>query len=133
MRPPSGQRGGASRDTSPSSQDVMPLSRPERRWVAPEKQTAAGATWLDLNAGTSSLGGGKKSNNKKGLDLRNTPPTVLHALDTPTICALNGSAAGYGMDLAMGCDIRVMSSEAKLAAAFTARSYAVSSSTMIRS
>ncbi|MGE0625634.1 MAG: enoyl-CoA hydratase/isomerase family protein [Pseudomonadales bacterium] len=76
---------------------------------------------LDLNAGTSSLGGGKKSNTKRGLDLRNTPPTVLHALDTPTICALNGSAAGYGMDLAMGCDIRVMSSEAKLAAAFTAR------------
>lgn len=76
---------------------------------------------LDLNAGTSSLGGGRKSNTKRGLDLRNTPPTVLHALDTPTICALNGSAAGYGMDLAMGCDIRVMSSEAKLAAAFTAR------------
>ncbi len=76
---------------------------------------------LDLNAGTSSLGGGKKSNQKRGLDLRNTPPTVLHALDTPTICALNGSAAGYGMDLALGCDIRVMSSEAKLAAAFTAR------------
>jgi len=76
---------------------------------------------LDLNAGTSSLGGGRKSNTRRGLDLRNTPPTVLHALDTPTICALNGSAAGYGMDLAMGCDIRVMSSEAKLAAAFTAR------------
>ncbi len=76
---------------------------------------------LDLKAGTASLGGGKKSNAKRGLDLRNTPPTVLHALDTPTICALNGSAAGYGMDLALGCDIRVMSSEAKLAAAFTAR------------
>lgn len=76
---------------------------------------------LDLKAGTASLGGGKKSNSKRGLDLRNTPPTVLHSLDTPTICALNGSAAGYGMDLALGCDIRVMSKEAKLAAAFTAR------------
>jgi enoyl-CoA hydratase/carnithine racemase len=76
---------------------------------------------LDLKAGTASLGGGKKSNAKRGLDLRNTPPTVLHSLDTPTICALNGSAAGYGMDLALGCDMRVMSSEAKLAAAFTAR------------
>jgi enoyl-CoA hydratase/carnithine racemase len=76
---------------------------------------------LDLKAGTASLGGGKKSNTKKGLDLRNTPPTVLHSLDTPTICALNGSAAGYGMDLALGCDIRVMSEDAKLAAAFTAR------------
>lgn len=76
---------------------------------------------LDLKAGTASLGGGKKSNAKRGLDLRNTPPTVLHSLDTPTICALNGSAAGYGMDLALGCDVRVMSSDAKLAAAFTAR------------
>ena len=55
------------------------------------------------------------------LDLRNTPPTVLHAVDKPTICALNGSAAGYGMDLALGCDIRIMADNAKLAAAFTAR------------
>jgi enoyl-CoA hydratase/carnithine racemase len=55
------------------------------------------------------------------LDLRNTPPTVLHHLDTPTICALNGSAAGYGMDTALGCDIRLMTREAKMAAAFTKR------------
>ena len=55
------------------------------------------------------------------LDLKNTPPTVLHNLDTPTIAALNGSAAGYGMDLALGCDIRIMADDAKLAAAFTAR------------
>ena len=62
--------------------------------------------------------------NKKSpvtLDLKNTPPTVLHNLDTPTIAAINGSAAGYGMDLALGCDIRVMADNAKLAAAFTAR------------
>ena len=55
------------------------------------------------------------------LDLRNTPPTVLHNIDTPTIAALNGSAAGYGMDMALGCDIRIMADTAKLAAAFTAR------------
>ena len=55
------------------------------------------------------------------LDLRNTPPTVLHGVDKPTICALNGSAAGYGMDMALGCDIRIMSDAAKLSAAFTAR------------
>ena len=39
----------------------------------------------------------------------------------PTICALNGSAAGYGMDTALGCDIRIMASGAKMAAAFTKR------------
>lgn len=74
---------------------------------------------LDLRSGTASLSsqGAQPSN----LDLRNTPPTVLHNLDTPTICALNGSAAGYGMDLALGCDIRIMADNAKLAAAFTAR------------
>lgn len=36
------------------------------------------------------------------IDLRNTPPTILHNIDTPTIAALNGSAAGYGMDMALG-------------------------------
>jgi enoyl-CoA hydratase/carnithine racemase len=73
---------------------------------------------LDLR-GNSDIGSG--TSNSSNLDLRNTPPTVLHNLDTPTICALNGSAAGYGMDLALGCDIRLMADSAKLAAAFTAR------------
>src|SRR3989337_2744108 len=54
-------------------------------------------------------------------DLAGSPPVVLHQTDKPVICALNGPAAGYGMDLALGCDIRVASSEAKLAAVFTRR------------
>ncbi|MGV2980969.1 enoyl-CoA hydratase/isomerase family protein [Camelimonas sp. ID_303_24] len=55
------------------------------------------------------------------LNLRNTPPTVMHAMDKPIICAINGGAAGYGMDTALGCDIRIMAKSAKLAAAFTRR------------
>ena len=76
---------------------------------------------LDLRGSdiTNNLSEGKKS--PANLDLRNTPPTVLHNLDTPTIAAINGSAAGYGMDLALGCDMRIMADNAKLAAAFTAR------------
>ncbi len=74
---------------------------------------------LDLRTGQ--VGGSSGSASPANLDLRNTPPTVLHAIDTPTIAALNGSAAGYGMDLALGCDIRIMAEPAKLAAAFTAR------------
>ncbi len=80
---------------------------------------------LDLRGQTGK--GGSDTNITDGvtssttLDLENTPPTVLHAADTPTICALNGSAAGYGMDLALGCDIRIMAETAKLAAAFTKR------------
>ena len=54
-------------------------------------------------------------------DLRDAPPMVLHNVDTPTICALNGAAAGYGMDLALGCDLRIASESAKLAAAFARR------------
>lgn len=73
---------------------------------------------LDLRSGRI---GGSDAGSTANLDLRHTPPTVLHGLDTPTICALNGSAAGYGMDLALGCDIRIMSDTAKMAAAFTAR------------
>jgi enoyl-CoA hydratase/carnithine racemase len=76
---------------------------------------------LDLRGGGISSGLSSQRSSPATLDLRNTPPTVLHNLDTPTICALNGSAAGYGMDLALGCDIRVMADNAKLAAAFTAR------------
>src|SRR5258705_637756 len=71
---------------------------------------------LDLRGGD--IGTGlSNSAGPANLDLRNTPPTVLHAVDKPTICALNGSAAGYGMDLALGCDIRIMADTAKLAAA----------------
>jgi enoyl-CoA hydratase/carnithine racemase len=76
---------------------------------------------LDLRGSdiTNNLSDGNRQ--PANLDLRNTPPTVLHNLDTPTIAAINGSAAGYGMDLALGCDIRIMADTAKLAAAFTAR------------
>ena len=79
----------------------------------------AGLDLKDVAAGTGigSGDGGVPSE----LDLRNAPPVVLHGLDTPTLCALNGAAAGYGMDMALGCDIRIASDRAKLAAAFTRR------------
>jgi enoyl-CoA hydratase/carnithine racemase len=78
---------------------------------------------LDLKDATTGQGIGAPDNPNMPpkLDLRTAPPTVLHALDTPTICALNGGAAGYGMDLALGCDIRVAAQSSKLAAAFTRR------------
>jgi enoyl-CoA hydratase/carnithine racemase len=72
---------------------------------------------LDLRGG-SGIGEGTPA---ASLDLRDAPPVVLHEMDTPVICAHNGSSAGYGMDLALGCDIRIMSAESKMAAAFVAR------------
>lgn len=54
-------------------------------------------------------------------DLQNSPPVVLHRMDKPVIAALNGPAAGYGMDLALGCDIRLAAESAKLGAVFVRR------------
>lgn len=77
---------------------------------------------LDLSAQTSGKGlGGSGSFSPANLDLRSTPPTVLHKLDTPTIAAINGGAAGYGMDTALGCDMRIMADTAKMAPAFCKR------------
>lgn len=78
---------------------------------------------LDLQDATSGTGIGSGGGQRMpaNLDLRDAPPTVLHKIDTPTICALNGGAAGYGMDLALGCDIRIAGESGKLAAAFTRR------------
>jgi enoyl-CoA hydratase/carnithine racemase len=47
-----------------------------------------------------------------GFRLDDTPPFVLRRMDTPVLCALNGPAAGYGMDLALGCDLVVASDTA---------------------
>ncbi len=77
---------------------------------------------LDLTEATSGGDGiGSSATAATDLDLRDAPPTVLFNLGKPTICAMNGSAAGYGMDTALGCDIRLMAQGAKMAAAFTKR------------
>jgi enoyl-CoA hydratase/carnithine racemase len=73
-------------------------------------------------AAKGSLGGLDSGEGIPGeLDLRATPPTVLHNLDTPVVCALNGGAAGYGLDIALGCDIRIAAESAKLNPGFAKR------------
>lgn len=54
-------------------------------------------------------------------DVRSAPPVVLHNIDTPVVCALNGGAAGYGFDLALGADIRIAAAGAKLNPGFAKR------------
>ncbi|MGI9599211.1 MAG: enoyl-CoA hydratase/isomerase family protein [Acidimicrobiales bacterium] len=88
--------------------------------------TGNGRAWcagLDIAAANSGegIGGDTSSSGTGEFDLRSAPPVVLNKIDTPTIAALNGGAAGYGMDIALGCDVRLASQKAKLSAAYTAR------------
>ncbi len=78
---------------------------------------------LDLRdqAAGSGIASGDGAGAAQKFDLAGSPPMVLHNTDKPVICALNGPAAGYGMDLALLCDIRIASTEGRLAAVFTKR------------
>jgi enoyl-CoA hydratase/carnithine racemase len=99
---------------------------PQARCIVVTGAGRAFCAGLDLRAqmagpkgGLGSLGGASSFNGE--IDMRDAPPTVLHNLDTPTICALNGGAAGYGLDLALGCDIRIAADTAKLNPGFAKR------------
>lgn len=103
---------------------------PEARCIVLTGAGRAFCAGLDLGAQsaandagkTGSLGGLGDLNSSAGeINLRDTPPIVLHHIDTPTICALNGGAAGYGLDLALGCDIRIAADTAKLNSGFAKR------------
>ncbi len=89
--------------------------------------TGAGRAWcagLDVAESAEGKGIGSESSglsNGGDFDLRNAPPVVLHQIDTPTVAALNGGAAGYGLDLALGCDLRIAAPKAKLSFAYAAR------------
>ena len=78
---------------------------------------------LDLKdtAAGRGIGGTLGSGGVSHLSTLEIPTVTLHRIDTPVICAINGPAAGYGFDLALGCDLRLMSDRAKLAPAFAKR------------
>ncbi len=71
---------------------------------------------LDLKDVAAGTGIGAGDGGTPRFNLQEAPPVVLHRTDKPVLCALNGPAAGYGMDLALGCDIRIASDQARLAA-----------------
>ena len=48
----------------------------------------------------------------------NPMATALYEARIPTVAAVNGVAAGAGMGLALGCDLRIMSAEAYFLSAF---------------
>lgn len=99
---------------------------PEARCVVLTGAGRAFCAGLDLSAQlkteSGSLGNLSTGTKPPGeFDLRDAPPVVLHNLDTPTICVLNGGAAGYGLDLALGCDMRIAAESAKLNSGFAKR------------
>jgi len=50
----------------------------------------------------------------KAVKIDELPPMVLRRIDTPILCAMNGPAAGYGMDLALGCDMILASDRSRM-------------------
>jgi enoyl-CoA hydratase/carnithine racemase len=95
---------------------------PEVRVVILTGSGRAFCAGLDLQSATSTTQDiGPNSSFPVTLDLKTAPPTVLFHMNKPTVCAINGAAAGYGLDTALGCDIRLMSESAKLAPAFVKR------------
>lgn len=85
----------------------------------------AGLDIKDALAGTGIGGGGQVNPGNDGgglgVNTRDLPTVVLHEMDTPVVAAINGAAAGYGLDLALGCDIRIMDASARLIPGFAKR------------
>ncbi|HEY8545184.1 MAG TPA: enoyl-CoA hydratase-related protein [Acidimicrobiales bacterium] len=74
---------------------------------------------LDLKDATTGSGIGSRGQRIDRPTTRDLPTVVLHQMDTPVIGVLNGAAAGYGFDLALGCDLRLLAASATLLPAFT--------------
>ena len=85
------------------------------------KGFCSGLDIKDAMAGTGIGSGSGGVGGASFLQTRNLPTVVLQEMDTPVLCALNGAAAGYGLDLALGCDLRLMASSATLLPGFAKR------------
>ncbi len=78
-------------------------------------------TGLDLKqaaAGEGIGGSGLASAGARHYSTREICTVTMQRMDTPVIAAINGPAAGYGLDLALGADIRLMSDAAMLMPGF---------------
>jgi enoyl-CoA hydratase/carnithine racemase len=76
---------------------------------------------LDLKqaaAGEGIGGAGLASAGARHYSTREICTVTLQRMDTPVVAMINGAAAGYGLDLALGCDMRLMSDKAILMPGF---------------
>ena len=87
------------------------------------KGFCAGLDIKDAMAGTG-IGSGGGDGGGGATVLQNTrslPTSILFEIDTPIIAAVNGAAAGYGLDLALGCDMRILGESSRLLPGFAKR------------
>jgi enoyl-CoA hydratase/carnithine racemase len=77
---------------------------------------AMAGTGIGGQSGAGGSGGGLRHHSTRDL-----PTIELFEMDTPVIGAINGAAAGYGLDLALGCDIRLVADDAKIITGFAKR------------
>ena len=104
-----------------SAQLIACQREPEIRVVVLTGSGRGFCSGLDLVDQQQRLSDGEGRPGYSLFDLRDEPPTVLQRMDKPVICAVNGAAAGYGMDMALLADIRVASERAKMGAVFAKR------------
>jgi 2-(1,2-epoxy-1,2-dihydrophenyl)acetyl-CoA isomerase len=64
---------------------------------------------------------GGQEREREQIDRRTTLYVLMQRCSKPIICAVNGVAAGGGLDLALACDIRIASDQARFAEVFIRR------------
>ncbi len=97
---------------------------PEARVILLTGEGRGFCSGLDLKqaaAGEGIGGGGLANSGASHLSTRDIVTVTQHRIDTPLIAVINGPAAGYGTDLALGCDMRIMSDQAKIIPGFAKR------------
>lgn len=93
---------------------------PEVRVVIMTGEGKGFCSGLDLKQAAAGEGiTGGLSAGARHLSTREICTVTLQRMDTPVIAAINGATAGYGLDLALGCDMRLMSDSAVLMPGFT--------------
>ncbi len=85
------------------------------------KGFCSGLDIKDAMAGTGIGGSGGGGGLVGNMNSRDLPTSILFEIDTPIIAAVNGAAAGYGLDLALGCDMRILGESSRLLPGFAKR------------